>query len=530
MGVETDHSHCDRCKHKSKHLNNLRTCTILTAMLALYLVIGTCTFRQIEGVNGKSNAVYNDIDTVIQNFTDWMNLLCEARDDNFTILSRRAFREFRSLILQEAIGPTGPDLWTWTSSCLFCVSVISTIGDGYLAPVTDVGRAVCMLYAVFGIPLTLVFLSHAGYALAMPLRILFVRFSKFASKKPMQDAASGRRCSFKNIKTSNELETNRNLDIGWNISESPNEGRSRDWLTDVAMNSEAEIVQITGSSVKYRNEAQAIDDEQLYDSEAELSDQYSFVSPKTQAKSTSNGKQNLTFLSDIEMAMGKDYEVANQEFCMRLSSPNPDVNNFTSTESVMKNDRHVIKDRVVRSNSHPMIANRCRKGLFNFVTEGGRISKVPHKLFPVNRDSVTKGVAIDTRNVGVQADLNPSGLTRHDHSGEQDKEVPLTIIVLIVMAYLCLGGLFVQLSTKLSFFDSFYFSLITMTTIGFGDLELKIDFSEPKEKLQMVGLMLYTIFGLVILSVCFSLSQKKILSGMKILHRWSDKCGYCRER
>lgn len=54
------------------------------------------------------------------------------------------------------------NLWTFPSSVLFSWSVISTIGYGNTSPVTFLGRVVCLIYGVIGIPLSMLIIANVG--------------------------------------------------------------------------------------------------------------------------------------------------------------------------------------------------------------------------------------------------------------------------------------------------------------------------------------------------------------------------------
>ncbi|KAK0046541.1 potassium channel subfamily K member 2-like isoform X2, partial [Biomphalaria pfeifferi] len=58
------------------------------------------------------------------------------------------------------------DRWDFSGAFGFVVSVVTTIGFGNLAPFTMEGKAVCVVYSVFGIPLTLLVLGGIGEKMA----------------------------------------------------------------------------------------------------------------------------------------------------------------------------------------------------------------------------------------------------------------------------------------------------------------------------------------------------------------------------
>lgn len=52
--------------------------------------------------------------------------------------------------------------WSFSNSLFFATTVVTTIGYGNMAPVTACGRMFCVIYALIGIPLTLMLLAVVG--------------------------------------------------------------------------------------------------------------------------------------------------------------------------------------------------------------------------------------------------------------------------------------------------------------------------------------------------------------------------------
>ncbi|VDP24120.1 unnamed protein product [Soboliphyme baturini] len=82
--------------------------------------------------------------------------------------------------------------------------------------------------------------------------------------------------------------------------------------------------------------------------------------------------------------------------------------------------------------------------------------------------------------------------------GTEEKTVPASLVFAILVGYTALGGFFFSSMELWSYFESFYFSFITVTTIGFGDLV-------PKKEDNMAVTLLYIILGLVITTMCIDL-------------------------
>lgn len=79
----------------------------------------------------------------------------------------------------------------------------------------------------------------------------------------------------------------------------------------------------------------------------------------------------------------------------------------------------------------------------------------------------------------------------------QEKTVPASAVISILIGYTALGGFLFCNIENWDFFEAFYFSFVTMTTIGFGDLV-------PKNS-RIILILLYIVLGLAITTMCIDL-------------------------
>lgn len=63
--------------------------------------------------------------------------------------------------------------WNFFSSLLFTITVMSTVGYGYIAPITWEGRVVCICYASIGIPIFFLCLTNLSGSLGQMLRFVY---------------------------------------------------------------------------------------------------------------------------------------------------------------------------------------------------------------------------------------------------------------------------------------------------------------------------------------------------------------------
>ncbi|KAF7313871.1 Tandem pore domain k+ channel [Mycena chlorophos] len=101
-------------------------------------------------------------------------------------------------------------------------------------------------------------------------------------------------------------------------------------------------------------------------------------------------------------------------------------------------------------------------------------------------------------------DNSGSGLTRRQRS--------LAILVIVLLAYIALGSLIHSLLLELNFIDAMYFSLVSIETIGFGDIR-------PTSTGARIFTCVYAVFGIVTIALAVGLMRETVLEGLEISYR-----------
>ncbi|XP_015676731.1 potassium channel subfamily K member 16, partial [Protobothrops mucrosquamatus] len=142
--------------------SRLQSCMLAAGYLA-YLLVGALIFQVLE----------KDAERLQQGITFKMK---EDFLKNFTSLSAAEVNIIVENLMEavrKGIYPAENEFsdehnnWDFSNSFFFVGSMLSTIGYGNLSPKTAGGQLFCVFFALFGIPLNIVFLQHVGKMLSM---------------------------------------------------------------------------------------------------------------------------------------------------------------------------------------------------------------------------------------------------------------------------------------------------------------------------------------------------------------------------
>nr|XP_016850614.1 PREDICTED: potassium channel subfamily K member 18 [Anolis carolinensis] len=143
----------------------------------IYALLGALMFSHVEG-NRESNE-----SEAYRRFM--LNLWNLSKDLSENETSNEIFKNRIHELLSDIdfIWFSNPKKkWSFLGSLFFCCTVFTTVGYGHTYPVTRLGKYLCMLYALFGIPLMFLVLTDTGDILAAILSRSYNKVRQLQSK------------------------------------------------------------------------------------------------------------------------------------------------------------------------------------------------------------------------------------------------------------------------------------------------------------------------------------------------------------
>lgn len=146
------------------------------ALVFGYTLIGAVTFMNIE--EKGQNTMAKEMNKTRSNYTVQLYeaaLECNGRGkDNFSATVDKVLQAYQKEVVTIFLDGYDPqDEWTFPSALMFSLSIITMIGYGNMVPKTSKGRLATVIYAVFGIPLYILYFMNVGDALAGCFRCVY---------------------------------------------------------------------------------------------------------------------------------------------------------------------------------------------------------------------------------------------------------------------------------------------------------------------------------------------------------------------
>lgn len=140
-----------------------------------YAVVGAFCFIQIEGQAGDAQLtavqlLRHDCSASVWNATSTYNVLKEDYWQAQVNGALQHFEERLALIVKKGYdGKTTQQTWSFSAALMFSLSIFTMNGYGNVVPKTTLGKAATVVYAVFGIPLYVLYFRNMGKVCARTL-------------------------------------------------------------------------------------------------------------------------------------------------------------------------------------------------------------------------------------------------------------------------------------------------------------------------------------------------------------------------
>ncbi|KAI0689179.1 hypothetical protein BC835DRAFT_1370125 [Cytidiella melzeri] len=126
--------------------------------------------------------------------------------------------------------------------------------------------------------------------------------------------------------------------------------------------------------------------------------------------------------------------------------------------------------------------------------------------------TVCSTVASTITNVSVIIDYVRTPHFARSGSGLTRKQRALVIIVIVLLVYIALGALVNSFIMHLNFVDGLYFTVVTIETIGFGDIH-------PTDTGSRIFTCCYMAFGIINVGVAVAMTRETVLEGLELGYR-----------
>ncbi|XP_043836327.1 potassium channel subfamily K member 18 [Dromiciops gliroides] len=183
--------------------------------LIIYALLGAALFSAIEGSRENRNA---ELETFLDKLWIYYENITGTESER-----KMRFVEMTKTVIQNELEPEwllSPKDWSFLGSLFFCCTVFTTVGYGDSYPMTRLGKLLCIVYALFGIPLMFLVMTALGDVLASIISKAYFNFKHL--QVPHPQLSHIRRHSSRNTNTStgNQVIPNivvTNTDLNFNM-------------------------------------------------------------------------------------------------------------------------------------------------------------------------------------------------------------------------------------------------------------------------------------------------------------------------
>jgi hypothetical protein len=124
-------------------------------------------------------------------------------------------------------------------------------------------------------------------------------------------------------------------------------------------------------------------------------------------------------------------------------------------------------------------------------------------IVPASADGIIESAKVNQHGTAGPTVVNAKGQ-------QQQQRVPVSVVLAFLVGYICIGAAVFSAWEEWSYLDGAYFSFITLSTIGFGDLVPGSKVLEQGET-KLVACIVYLVVGLAMIAMSFNLVQEEVI-------------------
>ncbi|BFG03897.1 TWiK family of potassium channels protein 7 [Drosophila madeirensis] len=124
-----------------------------------------------------------------------------------------------------------------------------------------------------------------------------------------------------------------------------------------------------------------------------------------------------------------------------------------------------------------------------------------------------------------------SDIEREIRGSTDEITVPLTVCIFVMVGYILWGALLFGRWEDWNYLDGSYFCLISLSSIGFGDLvpgDRVITADRDKVEVSFILCAVYLLLGMAVIAMCFNLMQEEVVHNIRAIKRGFKACFRCR--
>lgn len=128
-------------------------------------------------------------------------------------------------------------------------------------------------------------------------------------------------------------------------------------------------------------------------------------------------------------------------------------------------------------------------------------------IVPASADGIIESAKVNQHGT---AGAGPTVVNTKGQQQQQQQRVPVSVVLAFLVGYICIGAAVFSAWEEWSYLDGAYFSFITLSTIGFGDLVPGSKVLEQGET-KLVACIVYLVVGLAMIAMSFNLVQEEVI-------------------